>query len=226
MELMVACRRHRHGGGLWCDFPVAVVQRRQPMGTTGCLSVSVWYDGLIRGLNGISRPTLALEMARTVPQVGPCRHLLAHSGFVFATDTGSTTHPRLLGMVAVHVCVGLRHCGYHCQFHQTEGALQRGDLLLHRHGTERTGSLQALDRQRLHSSLHLDCRRGSLLHHRCTLLLTTQEEVYALRVPLLRLGRFRLSYHRRLGRIDGIFIIILLAVWPKMRNFARKICKL
>ena len=141
MELMVACWRHRHGSRLWCDIPVAVVQRRQSVGTTGCLSVSVWHAQLLYHLYRLSCPTPALQMARTLPPLGSCRHLLAHRRFLFASNFDSTAYTRLLGMVAVLVCVAVCHRWHHRQFCEVARALQHRDILLHRHGPERAGGL-------------------------------------------------------------------------------------
>ena len=42
----------------------------------------------------------------------------------------------------------------------------------------------------------------------CRQRFSSQEEVYALSIPFLCFGRFRVSYHRRLGCVDGIPVII------------------
>ena len=63
-----------------------------------------------------------------------------------------------------------------------------------------------------HSNLETLCFIGMGLsvlvafkHHGCRVLYPEQDEVYALRLPLLRAGWLSLSYHRCLGRADGIF---------------------
>ena len=52
-----------------------------------------------------------------------------------------------------------------------------------------TCRIQASDRFRIPSHGYLDYRRGRLLHHGCRVLQYQQEEIHALRVPLLRPGR-------------------------------------
>ena len=157
MELVEPCRRHRDGCGIRRGVPLDGFQGRQPMGQTGSVSVSVWHAGELCGVDGLSRAAYlraeertgtggkTVEMEGAAQTVGPCGHLLAHRRFVLAADTGGAAHAGLLGVVAVFVCVGVCDSGNHRELHQAEGALERGDVLLHRHGAECAGSLQAAD---------------------------------------------------------------------------------
>ena len=85
---------------------------------------------------------------------------------------------------------------------------EHSNILFHRYGSERIGGFQAVDGLRLHSCRHLAHRRGRRLYHGCCLLYFPQEALYAQRLPLLRPPRQHLSHHRRLGRADGIPLII------------------
>ena len=131
MELMVACRRHRNGCHLWCDIPMDGVQGRQPVGSSGRLPVSLWHAQLVHRLHRLSCLALTLQMARTLPPLGSCRHLLAHRRQLLATDADSPADPRLLGVVAVLVCVAVCHSGHHRQLRQTAGTLKRRNILFH-----------------------------------------------------------------------------------------------
>ena len=159
---------------------------------------------LVHRLHRLSCLALTLQMARTLPPLGSCRHLLAHRRQLLATDADSPADPRLLGVVAVLVCVAVCHSGHHRQLRQTAGTLKRRNILFHWYGPQRAGSLQTAYRQCVDGCCHLDYCRGGLLYYWCPLLLPPQEALHAFRLPLLRPCRQHLPHHCRLGRADGI----------------------
>ena len=75
-------------------------------------------------------------MEVTPAQVGPCGYLLAYCRLVFAVDIGGSARTGLLGLEPFYLRVDLCAGWYDSQFYQTEGALQLGDVLLHRYGAE------------------------------------------------------------------------------------------
>ena len=112
------------------------------------------------------------EMEGALAPLGPCRHLLAHSRLVLPTDAGGIAHTGLLGLVAVFVCVAVCHCRHYREFCPTERTLEHRDFLFYWNGTECARGLQTTYRLGVDGCLHLDCRRGRVLHHGSGVLFT------------------------------------------------------
>ena len=206
MECRVAWRGHSVGGGVWHHLPGVVFPERQQLGTVGSDSLSVRYVGLVCGVDPLPLDETSFEVEGAVAEVGPCSHLLAHRRFVFASDAGGLAYTGLLGLGVVCVRVDLCHRGNDYQFRSSEGALECGDLLFHRHGTECACSLQAAVGFCIGYSGQLDHRRRGLLYHGCRLLQSKQNQIYALSIPFLCAGRFCVSHHRSVGCVDGLSI--------------------
>ena len=208
MECLVARRGHRTGGGVRHHLPGVVLPERQRLGEGRGDPLSFRDARLLSGLDSLSFDEAPLQVEGAAAQVGPCRHLLAHRRLLLAAHADGPPRTGLLGLEPLLVRLALCDSGHYRQFHPPEGAFESGDVLLHRDGAERARGLQAAPRFSLYGRRHLDHRRGRLLHHGRRLLLAQQEEVYALRVPLLCPRRLRLPHHRRLGCADGILVIV------------------
>lgn len=112
-----------------------------------------------------------------------------HIARLFPYHPDCDARTRLLGMEPLYLHLGMRHSRHGDELCQTQGPQQSGDALLCGHGIIGTCRIQASDRFRIPSHGYLDYRRGRLLHHGCRVLQYQQEEIHALRVPLLRPGR-------------------------------------
>lgn len=79
-------------------------------------------------------------------------------------------------------------------------------MCLYRYGHQRACGIQAADKQRESRRRMVDCCRGRVLHHRCSVLQPQQTPLHAQRIPFLCSRRLRLSHHCRMGRAHAVFV--------------------
>ena len=105
------------------------------LGPSGRMPLSFWYAGVVCCLYHLSCLAASQQVEGALAPLGPCCHLLAYRRQLLATDSGGIAHSGLLGLVAVLVCVVVRHHRNDHQFYQVKGTFQRRDVLFYRHGT-------------------------------------------------------------------------------------------
>lgn len=73
------------------------IQRWQPLGTPRRVSLSLWHVRIIYGIHSIPCTPQAFKVERTVAQMGPRCHLLAHSRQLLPSYTYCATQPSYWG---------------------------------------------------------------------------------------------------------------------------------
>lgn len=200
MEHMVTCRRHTDGSGRGSGSHHNMLTGRQPMGTRRRGTVSVRDDSILCSLNGISCHATPQPMEGKAAPLGPCRHLLAHSGKLFAAHPRRLAPTGILGMESVLIRMAMRHSGHGGQLCTSQGTQQHRDRMFCGYGAFGACGFQTTYRQREHCRRGIDSGRRRVLHHRSTVLQPQQAAVHALRIPLLRTCRQYMPHHCRLGR--------------------------
>ena len=189
MELLVACRWYPFGCCCRQHLLILVLYHAQRMGHGRHHPLPVRYADVLHRIYHLPRHLCMEQVEGATAQMGSCRHLLAHCRFLLSYHPDCDARTRLLGMEPLYLHLGMRHSRHGDELCQTQGPQQSGDALLCGHGIIGTCRIQASDRFRIPSHGYLDYRRGRLLHHGCRVLQYQQEEIHALRVPLLRPGR-------------------------------------
>ena len=206
MELMEPRRGHRLRRGLWGYLPCVVLPLSQWMGHGGHHPLSLRHALELCRVHHLPCPLSALSMERAVAEMGPCRHLLAHRGILFAHHAHRPSRARLVGVGTVHLRMALRHRGDDPLVPSPQRAQQHRDLGLCRHGAQCARRLQAIDRLRVSRCRDMDHRRGRGLHHRCPILYDAQTKIHAHGISLLRAPGQRMPYHCRVGYIDAVYL--------------------
>jgi len=129
MEHMVTCRRHTDGSGRGSGIHHNMLTGRQPMGTRRRGTVSVRDDSILCSLNGISCHATPQPMEGKAAPLGPCRHLLAHSGKLFAAHPRRLAPTGILGMESVLIRMAMRHSGHGGQLCTSQGTQQHRDRM-------------------------------------------------------------------------------------------------
>ena len=119
MELVVARRGHtsrrRHGYSLCPDMP----QGGQRLGIARRRALPRGHAVLVCGIDGLPCPAPQKQVERKVEEMGPRRHLLAHSGQLLPSHAHSTAQRGVLGLgiVLLYMVLRLGRDGY--KFHKT-----------------------------------------------------------------------------------------------------------